>query len=79
MLIAAAKARDGSILKVGYLSGDVIKIAHRSYGTASSRDLARYVSALKSLESKELVEQKGSDGTFFQLTAMGWDVAEKLS
>lgn len=78
LLSAAAKGGNGQIFKVAYIGGTEINTAKQAYGNKSARDLARYLAALESLQSKRLIEPKGSKGELFQLTAMGWDVSEKI-
>lgn len=78
MLREAAKDQKGTILKVGYIGGEEIQIANLSFGASSPRDFSRYEAALKSLQRKGLVEQKGAKGNYFQLTDLGWQASEKL-
>src|SRR5690606_35579725 len=78
ILKAAAQDKSGSIMRMSYIGGRTIQAGGRTFGEASSRDFAKYDSALKELVSKGLVLSLGHKGEMFELTHSGWQLADTL-
>ncbi len=78
LLKIAAKSGSGTISRNQYLSGRNIKVGSLTFGTDSTKEFAKYDSALRSLVSKELVRGMGPGPTIFELTHTGWQIAEAL-
>src|SRR5690606_35035275 len=78
ILRIAAKSGSGSISRNEYISGRNIQVGSVTFGADSTRELAKYDSALRSLLSKELVRSMGPEQNIFELTHTGWQIAEAL-
>lgn len=78
ILKAAAQDKSGSIMRMSYIGGRIIQVGGRIFGEESSRDFAKYESALTDLVSKGLVSAVGHKGEMFELTHAGWQLADAL-
>jgi hypothetical protein len=78
ILKAAAKDKSGSIMRMSYIGGRTIQAGNLTFGEESSRDFAKYDSALNDLVSKGLVLAVGQKGEMFELTHAGWQLADAL-
>lgn len=78
ILKAAAADNSGNIMRLSHLDGAFIQIGSLIFGSESSRDFAKYDSALKDLVSKGLVSAVGLKGVMYELTHRGWELAETL-
>jgi hypothetical protein len=78
ILKAAAQDKSGSIMRMSYIGGRTIQAGRLTFGEESSRDFARYDSALNDLVSKGLVIAVGHKGEMFELTHSGWQLADAL-
>lgn len=78
LLKLAAKSGNGSISRNEYISGRSIQIGLSIFGADSTKEFAKYDSALRSLTAKELVRNIGTGNTMFELTHTGWQIAEAL-
>lgn len=78
ILKAAAQDKSGSIMRMSYSGGRTIQAGSRTFGEESSRDFAKYDSALNNLVSKGLVSAVGRKGEMFELTHAGWQLADAL-
>ena len=78
ILKAAAQDKSGSIMRMSYIGGRTIQAGGRTFGEESSRNFAKYDSALSDLASKGLVSAVGHKGEMFELTHAGWQLADAL-
>lgn len=78
LLKLAANSGSGAISRNEYLSGRNIQVGSSTFGADSTKDFARYDSALRSLTAKDLVRSVGAGNNMFELTHTGWQVAEAL-
>lgn len=78
MLKLAAESANGRISKNESLDGRSIQIGVTTFGSENPRDFSKYDSALKSLLSKNLVQDIGHRGEYFELTHTGWQIADAL-
>lgn len=78
LLALAAKSGSGTISRNEYLSGRSIQVGATTFGADSTKDFAKYDSALRSLISKEFVRSMGAGGSSFELTHTGWQIADTL-
>ncbi len=76
ILLAAAKNKNGSIIKPKTLGGASIQAGDTSFGTESPRDFAKYEKALEDLVVMGLVKGVGAKGEMFNLTHEGWLAAD---
>lgn len=78
ILKAAVQDKSGSIMRMSHIGGRTIQAGGRTFGEGSSRDFAKYDSALTDLVSKGLVSAVGHKGEMFELTHAGWQLADAL-
>ncbi|WP_269790583.1 hypothetical protein [Stenotrophomonas sp. Iso1] len=78
ILKAAAQDKSGSIMRMSYIGGRTIQAGRLTFGEGSSRDFAKYDSALSDLVSSGLVSTVGNKGEMFELTHAGWQLADAL-
>lgn len=78
ILKAAAQDKSGSIMRMSYIGGRTIQAGRLTFGEGSSREFAKYDSALNDLVSKGLVVTVGHKGEMFELTHSGWQLADAL-
>lgn len=78
ILKAAAQDKSGSIMRMSYIGGRTIQAGRLTFGEESSRDFAKYDSALSDLVSSGLVSAVGNKGEMFELTNAGWQLADAL-
>lgn len=78
LLKFAAKSSSGTISRNEYLSGRNIQVGATTLGAESTKEFAKYDSALRSLASKELIRPMGTGDSLFELTHTGWQIAEAL-
>ena len=78
ILLAAAKDKNGRIIKPKTIGGSSIQAGGAEFGTKSPRDYAKYEKALDDLVAIGLVKEVGTKGEVFNLTHEGWQAADKL-
>ena len=78
LLAAAAEEKDGTILKLVYLSGKHIQAGSKRFGDGSNREYAKWEGVLENLISEGLVVGRGYKDQVFELTHAGWQVADAL-
>lgn len=78
ILRAAAKDKNGTIIKPKIIGQRSIQVGNTSFGTKGARDYAKYEKALEELIVKELVKDVSTKGEVFNLTHEGWQAADKL-
>ena len=78
LLKAAAGGEAGTILNVRYLGGHRIQAGAETFGHQYGRESARWEHALAELVSVGLVVARGYKGEVFELTHLGWKVADEL-
>lgn len=78
ILSAAAKSKNGSIIKAKTMGGASIQAGDTSFGAEGPREFAKYEKALEDLVVIGLVKGVGTKGEIFNLTHEGWQVADKL-
>lgn len=76
---AAAKSKNGTIIKPRSIGERSIQAGEESFGSENSREFARYDAALDDLIKQSLVKSLGAKGEVFELTSNGWQVADALS
>lgn len=80
LLIEAAKDKSGTIMHMRYLSGQAIHTNGINFADSKDRrSIARWEAALEQLQSEELIVERGYKGEVFEMTAKGYDLADKLS
>lgn len=80
LLMEAAKDQNGTILSVRYLNGQAIQTNGVNFADSGDRrSIARWEAALDKLQREELVVERGHKGEVFEVTAQGYEVADKLS
>ena len=78
-LVSAAASDDkGTIMVPKTLGEQSVQAGNRSFGRKSKRDYAAYKSALNELLSHGYVASVGVDGSIFELTHEGWQLADSL-
>lgn len=79
LLLAAAKSNDGTIMSLRMMGGTVIQTNSQSFAGDTAREQARWEQALNILINYGYVVGRGHKGEVFQVTAEGYDLAEKLT
>ncbi|ETX12759.1 hypothetical protein OCH239_17255 [Roseivivax halodurans JCM 10272] len=80
LLIEAAKDKSGTVMHVRYLNGQAIQTNGINFADSKDRrSIARWEAALEQLKSEELIVERGYKGEVFEMTAKGYEVADKLS
>jgi hypothetical protein len=78
LLKSASSRNDGTILKMAFIGGRLIKAGSESFGGERGREAAKWEAALEELLSFGLVTARGNKGEVFELTNKGWEVADAL-
>lgn len=78
LLKAAAKDQTGTILNVRHLGGHRIQAGPETFGGNYGRESARWEAALEDLVRGDLIVDRGYKGEVFELTNLGWRVADDL-
>ena len=78
LLKTAAQKKDGTILKLAYISGRSIQAGGQSFGGEDRRESARWENALNELVANDLVIARGYKDQVFELTHEGWRVSDEL-
>ena len=78
ILKAAAEDGHGLIVIGEYLNGRSIQAGKKSLGSSEMKEFKLYKEALEWLERKGLVEQRGIEGSIYELTGRGWEVAHEI-
>ena len=78
LLKAAASTDDGTILKIVWMGGRVVKAGGQSFGAEGGRDAAKWEGALNELLDHGLVVPRGYKDQVFELTHQGWSLADML-
>lgn len=74
MLFEAAQNGSGRIMKIFVVGGRYIQVANKNFGTSrDQREFVRYERGLQQLIDKNLITQRNSDGSIFEITANGYD------
>lgn len=80
LLVEAAKDNNGTVMHMRYLSGQAIQTNGINFADSKDRrSIARWEAALEQLQSEELIVERGYKGEVFEMTAKGYEVADKLS
>lgn len=80
LLMEAAKDRNGLIAHMRFLSGQAIQTNGINLADSNDRrSVARWEAALAQLVTEGLVSPRGHKGEVFEMTAKGYDVADRLS
>lgn len=77
-LLTAALKGKGMIMKKAAIGARAILAGGQSFGESSSRDYARWESVLEDLMAEGLVVERGYKGQIYELTHLGWTIAEGL-
>lgn len=79
-LLKAGAKNQGSIWKLPMLGGPRIQAGDgNAFGGGHPREFARWEHALNELVSAGLVAAKGHKGELYDLTHLGWTLAESLA
>lgn len=79
LLKAASKGGDGTIIHARYLSGQAIQTNGINFADSDDRrSVARWEAAIDQLRSLDLIVDRGHKGEVFQVTALGYEVADRL-
>jgi len=69
----------GKIMYTRYLGGSSLVSNGKSFlGSNDRREVARWEQALDQLQKEELIVPRGHKGELFEITAKGYDVADKI-
>lgn len=80
LLKEASQDGDGSIIRVELLSGTEIETNGKNLIPSNHRrDVAKWEQALEELKSKDLVVDRGHKGEFFEITNLGYQVADMIA
>ena len=79
LLLAAASSGSGYIMSLRMSGGHIIQTDDQSFGGDTPREQARWESALNDLVYHGYVVGRGSRGETFQVTAQGYDLADRLN
>ena len=80
LLKEASQDGDGSIIRVEHLSGTEIETNGKNLIPSNHRrDVAKWEQALEELKSKDLVVDRGHKGEFFEITNLGYQVADMIA
>ena len=79
-LLVTAKNADGHILYIRYIGGSALQAGNKNFINPenSPREDARWKAALNELIERGLVESLGYKGETFQVTKLGYDVADEI-
>jgi hypothetical protein len=78
LITAAAADKQGTIMVPKTLGEQSIQAGNRSFGKKSKRDYAAYKSALNELLQNGYVAAVGHEGSIYELTHEGWQLADSL-
>lgn len=79
LLKEASQDSGGSIIHARYIGGTAIQTNGRNFVTSNDRrDVARWEEALRQLRSNDLVVDRGSKGEVFEITNLGYQVADMI-
>lgn len=80
MLIAASDDPSGEIIKLPFIGGMLIQSNSIQFVESRNnpREVARWEAALSQLVQYNLVEAKGYKGQMFRVTALGYEIADKI-
>lgn len=78
LLRECAAKGDGTIMKIEYIGGKNFQAGGKQFGAESSRQFAKYESALEELINFGLVIARGHKDQIFELTHKGWSLADDL-
>jgi hypothetical protein len=80
LLVEASKDKDGIVMNVRYLSGTAIQTNNINFADSKDRrSIARWEAALEQLVLEELVVARGYKGEIFEVTAKGYELADRLA
>jgi hypothetical protein len=78
-LLIGAKESDGRIMYIRYMGGASIQTVDKSFiEPYSNREEARWKAALDELRGHSLIEDVGYKGEIFQITNLGYKVADEI-
>jgi hypothetical protein len=78
-LLIGAKKSEGRIMYIRYMGGASIQTADRNFiEPYSNREEARWKAALDELRGNRLIEDVGYKGEIFQMTKLGYEVADEI-
>ena len=77
LIKAASESDNGTIINIKS-SDRSIQAGNQSFGSDNSRNFAKYDAALNELLNKNLVKALGVKGEVFELTNIGWQLADAL-
>lgn len=78
LLKSATKDQAGTILNVRHMGGHRIQAGSETFGGTYGRESARWEAALEELVREDLIVDRGYKGEVFELTNLGWRVADEL-
>ncbi|WP_269371136.1 hypothetical protein [Devosia neptuniae] len=79
LLKAASEDREGTIIHARYLSGQAIQTNGINFADSDDRrSVARWEAAIDQLKSLDLIVDRGYKGEIFKITALGYEVADRL-
>jgi hypothetical protein len=79
ILLKEASQGDGTIWRAEFLSGTGIHANEKNLIPSNDhREVAKWEQALEELKSKDLVVDRGQKGEFFEITNLGYGVADRL-
>jgi hypothetical protein len=79
LLKAAAEDPNGTILSMRFIGGQAIETNGVNFASSSDRrTIARWEAALDQLVDNSLIVGRGYKGEVFEMTALGYEVADKL-
>lgn len=80
LLVEAAKDINGTVMHMRYLGGQAIQTNGINFmNSKDRRSIARWEAALEQLRNEGLLVERGYKGEIFEMTAKGYEVADKLS
>jgi hypothetical protein len=78
LLLEASLDEHGYILKSEHLGGASIQTNRKTFGESDHRTYSKWTRAIDQLQRSRLIDQKDPKGQVFQITADGYEIAEKL-
>lgn len=80
LLKEAARDSHGRILHIRHLGGTDIQTNGKNFVDSNERrHIAKWESALNELESLQLIKSRGSKGQIFEVTNLGFDLADNIA
>ena len=80
LLVEAAKDQNGTIMSVRFLNGQAIQTNGVNFADSGNRrSVARWEAALEQLLREDLIVERGYKSEVFEMTAKGFEIADKLS